>query len=428
MAHSTRPGSGPSPSPAPAEGGDAGEGKPPDHQWNDWRWQFRHRVKNARDLARYVNVTPEMEQDIGSCSEEFRFAVTPYYLSLIDWSDPNDPIRLQAIPRAEELEDPVGAWDPLQEESHSPVKGIVHTYPDRVVFLVTADCAIYCRHCTRKRFVGKGGKLSAQDVERAIDYIRRTPAIRDVLLSGGDPLVASDEWLESLISRLRAIDHVEIIRIGTRMPVTMPQRITPELCAMLAKYHPIWVNTHFNHPRELTAEAAAAVDRLLRAGIPVGNQTVLLKGVNDDPRVMRELVHGLLKMRVRPYYLYQCDLLRGTAHFRTPIEKGLEIIEALQGWTTGFACPTFVVDTPIGKIPLMPQNLVERGPGYVVLRNYQGKLVRIPNPSPDEAAGPEQAFIPLAALAAGGAGMPSNGAGSQAAGNGTGAACAGCEG
>ncbi|HEY8498515.1 MAG TPA: KamA family radical SAM protein, partial [Limnochordales bacterium] len=331
--------------------------------WNDWRWQFRNRVRSAEDLARYAPVTPEMAQAIEACSHEFRFAVTPYYLSLIDWSDPNDPIRRQAIPHADELEDPIGGMDPLHEEDHSPVKGLVHMYPDRVAFLVTADCAIYCRHCTRKRFVGKGGKMTAADVDRAIDYIRRTPQIRDVLITGGDPLVASDAWLESLISRIRAIDHVEIIRIGTRMPVTMPQRITDELCQMLQKYHPIWVNTHFNHPRELTPEAAAAVDRLLRAGIPVGNQTVLLKGVNDDPEVMRQLVHGLLKMRVRPYYLYQCDLLRGTAHFRTPIEKGLEIISALQGWTTGFGVPTYVVDTPIGKIPLMPQNLVERGDG-----------------------------------------------------------------
>ena len=387
------------PSPS-AEGRDSEKGKPPDPSWDDWRWQFRHRVRSADDLAAYVPVTDEMRQDIEACSSEFRFAVTPYYLSLIDWSDPNDPIRRQAIPRADELEDPIGAWDPLQEESHSPVKGIVHTYPDRVVFLLTADCAIYCRHCTRKRFVGKGGKMTAEDVDRAIDYIRRTETIRDVLLSGGDPLVASDAWLESVISRLRAIEHVEILRIGTRMPVTMPQRITPELCEMLARYHPIWVNTHFNHPRELTPAAAAAVDRLLRAGIPVGNQTVLLKGINDDPEVMRQLVHGLLKMRVRPYYLYQCDLLHGTAHFRTPIEKGLEIIEALQGWTTGFAVPTFVVDTPIGKIPLMPQHLVERGDGYVVLRNYRGEQVRIPNPSPTGEAAAPAARDAVAALPA----------------------------
>ncbi|MEW6047361.1 MAG: KamA family radical SAM protein [Bacillota bacterium] len=361
-----------------------------DGEWYDWRWQFRNRVRCAEDLARHARVTPEMAQAIEACSREFRFAVTPYYLSLIDWSDPNDPIRRQAIPNAEELEDPLGGTDPLQEEDHSPVKGLVHLYPDRVAFLVTADCAIYCRHCTRKRFVGKGGKMTAEDVDRAIEYIRQTPQIRDVLVTGGDPLVASDAWLESLISRIRAIAHVEIIRIGTRMPVTMPQRITPELCNMLQKYHPIWVNTHFNHPRELTAEAAAAVDRLLRAGIPVGNQTVLLKGVNDDPEVMRQLVQGLLKMRVRPYYLYQCDLLRGTAHFRTPIETGLEIISSLQGWTTGFGVPTYVVDTPIGKIPVMPQNLVERGDGYVVLRNFQGRTIRLPNPSPEGATLPEQ--------------------------------------
>ncbi|NLG70103.1 MAG: KamA family radical SAM protein [Firmicutes bacterium] len=359
--------------------------EPPDRteSWKDWRWQFRNRVRSAEDLARYTAVTPEMAQAIEACSHEFRFAVTPYYLSLIDWSDPDDTIRRQALHNADELEDPLGGLDPLHEEDHSPVKGLVHMYPDRVAFLVTADCAIYCRHCTRKRFVGKGGKMTAADVDRAIEYIRQTPQIRDVLITGGDPLVASDAWLESLISRIRAIEHVDIIRIGTRMPVTMPQRITDELCQMLQRYHPIWVNTHFNHPRELTPEAAQAVDRLLRAGIPVGNQTVILKGVNDDPEVMRQLVHGLLKMRVRPYYLYQCDLLRGTAHFRTPVEKGLEIIQALQGWTTGFGVPTYVVDTPIGKIPVMPQNLVERGDGYVVLRNYEGRTVRVPNPSPD---------------------------------------------
>ncbi|MBE3599519.1 MAG: KamA family radical SAM protein [Limnochordaceae bacterium] len=373
--------------------------KPGGTSWKDWRWQFRHRVRTAEQLAQHTQVTPEMAQAIEACSHEFRFAITPYYLSLIDWSDPNDPIRRQAIPSADELEDPLGGRDPLHEEDHSPVKGLVHMYPDRVAFLVTADCAIYCRHCTRKRFVGKGGKMTDEDVDRGIEYIRRTPAIRDVLITGGDPLVASDAWLEGLISRIRAIPHVEIIRIGTRMPVTMPQRITQELCDMLQKYHPIWVNTHFNHPREITPESAAAVDRLLRAGIPVGNQTVLLKGVNDDPAVMRELVQGLLKIRVRPYYLYQCDMLRGTAHFRTPIETGLEIIRALQGWTTGFAVPTFVVDSPIGKIPIMPQNLVERGDGYIVLRNYEGRTVRLPNPSPSL---PEQAVTAAAAVSTNG--------------------------
>lgn len=348
-----------------------------------WRWQLANRIRTIEGLAKYVDLDIRQIQGINQAAQQFQWCITPYYASLMERHNPDCPIRKQAIPSPEELEDEEGNYDPLHEVDHSPTPGLIHLYPDRVAFTVTTECAMYCRHCIRKRMVGKhDARLSLQDLDRGIDYIRRHPEIRDVLVTGGDPLVAPDNWIEQLLKKLRAIDHVEIIRIGTRTPCTLPQRITPQLCEMLSKYHPIWINTQFNHPRELTEEAAAACDRLLRAGIPLGNQSVLLRGINDNVETMKKLVHGLLKMRVRPYYLYQCDVLKGTKHFRTPIEVGLEIIRGLQGHTTGFAVPTFVVDSPIGKVPIALQNLVDRDNESITIRNYEGKVWRLPNPAP----------------------------------------------
>ncbi len=349
--------------------------------YNDWHWQFANRIEGLKQLGEYIDLDDDLVKGIEGASKLFRWSVTPYYASLMKRDDPDCPIRKQALPSIVELEDAEGETDPLDEEKHSPVEGLIHNYPDRVAFVITGECAMFCRHCTRRRKVGKvDTHLSRSALACGINYIKEHPEIRDVLLTGGDPLVASDEWLEWIISNIRAIEHVQIIRIGTRVPCTMPQRITDELCQMLSKYHPIWLNTQFNHPRELTEEAAKACDKLLRAGVPVGNQSVLLKGINDSSEVMRELVHGIVKMRVRPYYLYQCEVIRGTRHFRTPMEVGIDIIKHLQGYTTGFAVPTFVLDTPIGKIPVSPQNVVDRDSEYVTLRNYEGKIFKLRNP------------------------------------------------
>ncbi|HHV61565.1 MAG TPA: KamA family radical SAM protein [Firmicutes bacterium] len=339
-----------------------------------------HRITGISGLKRYVDLSDDEADEIERASREFRWAITPYYASLMDRKDRNCPIRKQAIPSARELEDVLGEEDPLHEEKHSPTRGLIHLYPDRVAFCVTNRCAMFCRHCVRKRIVGKRDyNLSQGDLAKGIRYIREHEEVRDVLITGGDPLVAQDAWIESLLREIRAIDHVEIIRIGTRTLCTMPQRITNELCDILSRYHPIWINTQFNHPKEITEEAAAACDRLLRAGVPLGNQSVLLRGINDDTDTMKKLVHSLVKIRVRPYYLYQCEVVRGTAHFRTPVERGLEIIQSLQGFTTGFAVPRFVVDTPIGKVPVAPQNIVARDENSVTLRNYEGKVWQLPN-------------------------------------------------
>ena len=311
-------------------------------------------------------------------------AVTPYYLSLIDLNDPEDPIRKQAIPSAEELYfAPEESADSLHEDTDSPVKGLTHRYPDRVLFLLTDRCASYCRHCTRRRFVGQSDNaMPRQQLDACIDYIRQHPEIRDVLLSGGDVLMQSDETLEYVISSLRAIPHVEIIRLGSRIPVVMPQRITQELCDMLKKYHPIWLNVHFNHPNEITPESAAACARLADAGIPLGNQSVLLAGINDCVHVMRKLVNGLVKIRVRPYYIYVCDLSLGLSHFRTPVSKGIEIIEGLRGHTSGYCVPTFVVDAPGGggKVPVMPNYVLSQTPRKVILRNFEGVITTYTEP------------------------------------------------
>jgi lysine 2,3-aminomutase len=311
-------------------------------------------------------------------------AITPYYLSLMDPNDPHDPIRKQAIPTSEELFfAPEDLADPLHEDSDSPTPGLTHRYPDRVLMLLTDQCSMYCRHCTRRRFAGQNdGAQPPERVQKCIEYVRNHPEVRDIVLSGGDPLTLSDNRLEAILKELRSIPHVEIIRIGSRTPVVMPQRITKELCDMLKKYHPIWLNTHFNHPDEITEESKAACAMLADAGVPLGNQSVLLAGVNDCVFVMRKLVHGLLSIRVRPYYIYQCDLSNGLSHFRTPVSKGIEIMEALRGHTSGLAVPTFVVDAPGGggKTPVMPNYVISQTPSKVILRNFEGVITTYTEP------------------------------------------------
>ena len=352
--------------------------------WNDWRWHLRHKIQTIEDLKAIITITADEEAGIIKCLDTLRMAITPYYLSLIDLDDDNDPIRKQAVPTIYETSHAAGEnADPLHEDGDAPVPGLTHRYPDRALLLTTDQCAMYCRHCTRRRFAGESdAPMPAEQVDAAIAYIAKTPVIRDVVLSGGDPLTVSDTRLEDIIKKLRAIPHVEIIRIGSRTPVVLPQRITDDLCNMLKKYHPIWVNTHFNHPNEMTAEAAAACAKLADAGIPLGNQSVLLAGINDCVHVMRELMRGLVKMRVRPYYIYQCDLSLGLSHFRTPIAKGIEIIEGLRGHTSGFAVPTFVVDAPGGggKIPVMPNYLISDGYPNAVLRNFEGVITTYTQP------------------------------------------------
>ncbi|MEF9931800.1 MAG: lysine 2,3-aminomutase [Bacteroidales bacterium] len=356
-----------------------------DAQWNDWKWQVRNRIETLEDLKKYVSLTPEEEEGVKKSLQTLRMAITPYYISLIDQNDPNCPIRKQAIPTANETHQAAAdLLDPLHEDEDSPVPGLTHRYPDRVLLLITDMCSMYCRHCTRRRFAGqKDGETASDNIQKAIDYIAKTPQVRDVLLSGGDALMVSDETLESIIKRLRAIPHVEIIRLGSRTPVVCPQRITDDLVNMLKKYHPIWFNTHFNHPHEITAEAAEACAKLANAGIPLGNQSVLLRGINDCVNIMKKLVHELVKIRVRPYYIYQCDLSMGLEHFRTPVSKGIEIIEGLRGHTSGYAVPTFVVDAPGGggKTPVMPNYVISQAPGKVVLRNFEGVITTYTEPT-----------------------------------------------
>jgi lysine 2,3-aminomutase len=356
-----------------------------DEQWNDWKWQVRNRIETLDELKKYINLTTEEEEGVAKSLATLRMAITPYYLSLIDPNDPNCPVRKQSIPTgAETHQSAADLLDPLHEDEDSPVPGLTHRYPDRVLFLITDMCSMYCRHCTRRRFAGQHDAATPDsNIDKGIEYIARTPQVRDVLLSGGDALMISDNKLESIIKRLREIPHVEIIRIGSRTPVVCPQRITDDLVNMLKKYHPIWLNTHFNHSNEITPEAVAACEKMANAGIPLGNQTVLLRGVNDCVHVMKRLVHDLVKMRVRPYYIYQCDLSMGLEHFRTPVSKGLEIIESLRGHTSGYAVPTFVVDAPGGggKTPVMPQYVVSQAPGKIVLRNFEGVITTYTEPT-----------------------------------------------
>ncbi len=356
-------------------------------QWKNWHWQLKNSITDIATVEKVLGIQlePLEKRQIEMTMKKFPMSITPYYLSLIDRNDfHNDPVFRQSFPNVAELQiDKCDMADPLAEDKDSPVPGITHRYPDRVLFHVSNVCSMYCRHCTRKRKVGDVDSIPNRDqIKKGIDYIRNTPEVRDVLLSGGDPLMLSDTQLDWLLTELRQIDHVQIIRIGTRMPVVLPYRITDELVAVLQKHHPLWVNTHFNHPREITSSSRQALKKMADAGIPLGNQSVLLAGVNDCQRIMKALVHKLVANRVRPYYLYQCDLSEGLSHFRTPIGKGIEIMEALIGHTSGFSVPTYVVDAPGGggKIPLIPNYLISLSTNKVVLRNYEGVITTYREP------------------------------------------------
>lgn len=353
-------------------------------QWSDWRWQVANVITDTETLSRVIDMREDEKEELERCLERFRMAITPYYAALIDETNPLCSVRLQSVPGARELQEcDADLADPLFEDADSPVPGLTHRYPDRVLFLVTNRCSMYCRHCTRRRMVGfEDRHLTASQLDACVDYIASHREIRDVLLSGGDPLVLPDGRLESILARLREIDHVEIIRIGTRMPVVLPMRITDELVQMLRKYQPIYVNTHFNHYREITAEAKEACEKLADGGFPLGNQSVLLRDVNDCPRIMKKLVQELLAIRVKPYYLYQCDLSQGIGHFRTSVARGMEIIENLRGHTSGLAVPTFVVDAPGGggKIPVMPNYLLSYSDKRIILRNYEGEITTYTQP------------------------------------------------
>lgn len=352
--------------------------------WNDWRWQSRNRIRTLDQFERMVRLSDAEREALSTGGTMLPVGVTPYYMSLISEDDPNQPLRKTVIPTAAEFARAPGeADDPLGEDHHSPVPGLIHRYPDRVLLLPLDFCSTYCRYCTRSRVVGHGEIVPNEArLEAIFDYLQRTPQVRDVLISGGDPLALSDDKLDSILRRLRAIPHIEFLRIGTKMPAVLPQRITPQLVRVLRRYHPLWMSLHFLHPDECTPEARKACERLADAGIPLGSQTVLLQGVNDSVETMRQLVHRLLTMRVRPYYLYQCDPISGSAHFRTPVSKGLEIIEGLRGHTTGYAVPTFVIDAPGGggKIPLQPGYAMERDGDWFVLRNFEGRTFRYPDP------------------------------------------------
>jgi len=353
-------------------------------EWDDWRWQLKHRVTRAEQLKLILNLSQEEIEAIEASKGRLATAITPYFAKLMDRHDSNCPIRRQAIPTLNEFHlSPADLLDPCAEDENSPVPHLVHRYPDRVLLLVTDKCAVYCRYCTRRRMVGESEKtITAEELDQALAYIQSSKKIRDVLISGGDPLLLEDEVLDGILGKIYKIPHVEIIRIGTRVPVTLPQRITPSLTAILKKYHPLWMSIHFTHPKEITKEVRRACGLLSDAGIPLGSQTVLLRGINDRPVVMKRLMHELLKARVRPYYIYQCDLAMGTEHFRTPIAVGINIIEKLRGHTTGYAVPSFVIDAPGGggKIPVGPTYLISQDKGKMILRNYQGRVFEYQEP------------------------------------------------
>jgi len=347
-------------------------------QWNDWHWQVANRITTVDQLEQVINMTQEEKDGVHECLKSLRMSITPYYATLMDPDDPKCPVRLQAVPvKAETHRSAQDLDDPLHEDTDSPAPHLTHRYPDRVLFLITDQCAMYCRHCTRRRLAGETDKaFPLEEYEAAFKYIEEHKEIRDVLLSGGDCMLVSDAAMEKIIARLRSIEHVEIIRLGSRTPVVMPQRVTEDFCNMLKKYHPIWLNTHFNNPKEMTPEAAEACRKLADVGIPLGNQSVLLRGVNDCPHIMKRLVHLLVKNRVRPYYIYQCDMSVGIEHFRTAVGKGIEIIESLRGHTSGYAVPTFVVDAigGGGKTPVMPNYLISMSDRKVITRNFEGVI------------------------------------------------------
>ncbi len=362
-------------------------------QWNDWKWQAAHVVHTLEDLKQVLPLTEDEERGVVDCAKYFKFGIPPYYASLMDPNDPNCPVRLQAVPRVQETHfSEADRHDPLYEDIDSPAPHLTHRYPDRVLLLITDYCAMYCRFCTRRRFTAHShGAMSAADLEPAFEYLEKAKEVRDVLLSGGDPLMVNDEYLEHILKRLREIDHIEIVRIGSRAPCTLPMRVTPQLVSMLKKYHPLWLNTHFNHEKEITPEASKALGMLADAGIPLGNQTVLLRGINDCPTIMKRLNQKLVQNRVRPYYFYQCDLSEGIEHFRTRVSKGIEIYEALRGHTSGFAVPLFIVDAPGGggKVPVAPNYLISQSDKKVVIRNYEGGIFSYPEPDIPPSACPE---------------------------------------
>ncbi|MDP2730380.1 MAG: KamA family radical SAM protein [Dehalococcoidales bacterium] len=352
--------------------------------WNDWKWHFRNRINTIERLNEFVPLSATEKAQLRLVIRRYPLSITPYYLSLINPDDPDDPIRKQAVPSVLEITmSCMGLEDPLAEKEDSVVPGLVHRYPDRALMVLSDICAMLCRHCTRKREWRHGGWVRPDnEIEAMLEYLQQNKNIRDVIISGGDPLTFSTHRLESIISKIRRIKHIEIIRIGTRFPVVLPQRIDNELCAMLSKYSPIWLNTHFNHPNEITPEAAEACDRLLRSGIPVNNQSVLLRGVNDSVETMLKLCQSLLRIKVRPYYLFQCDEVQGTEHLRTPVEAGVKIIEGMRGFTSGLAIPTYVVDLPGGggKVPLQPNYVLSQTREELILRNYEGRLFNYRNP------------------------------------------------
>ncbi|MEJ2740057.1 MAG: KamA family radical SAM protein [Dehalococcoidia bacterium] len=356
----------------------------PDDNWNDWKWHFQNRITTIAKLSELMPLSRKEQAQLKLVTRRYPFAVTPYYLSLIDTNDPEDPVRKQSIPSILEITmGMMGCEDPLEEKRDSVVPGLVHRYSDRVLMVLTDICPMLCRHCTRKREWQHGSwTRTAEEVDAMLDYIRQHSEIRDVIISGGDPLTLSTQRLESIISRIRAIKHVEVIRIGTRFPVVLPQRIDDELCAMLSRYSPIWLNTHFNHPREITPEAAQACDRLLRSGIPVNNQSVLLRGINNSVETQLKLCQGLLRIKVRPYYLFQCDEVQGTEHLRTPVEDGMKIIEGMRGRTSGLAIPLYVIDLPQGggKVPVQPNYILIHTQQELVLKNYQNRIFHYRNP------------------------------------------------
>lgn len=353
-----------------------------EEQWNDWHWQLKNRIKDVETLKQYIHLSLREVRAIAKVSKVYRWAISPYYLSLIDPENEFDPIKLMAVPSVLELEDKAHDLDPMGEEYTNPAGNITRRYPDRLIMNVTNECAMYCRHCQRRRNIGEKDSASPKDlIQASLDYIRENPEIRDVLITGGDPFTLGDESLEWIISELRKIEHVEIIRLGSRTLVTMPQRVTDSLCEMLKKYHPIYVNTHVNHPMEVTEEAKAACEKLALAGIPIGNQAVLLNGINNDKYVMRCLNQELLKIRVRPYYLFHAKKVRGTAHFNTSIDDGIEIMEYLRGYTSGLAIPYYIVNAPLGmgKTPILPEYIVSRGKDYFMLRTWEGKMLKYEN-------------------------------------------------